>query len=54
MPKSLPYHDFLMARLKKPIYAAVYLETHFELDEAEEPDEALLKQSLGDVAEAVG
>jgi DNA-binding phage protein len=54
MPKSVPYHDFLMARLKKPIYAAVYLETHFELDEAEEPDEALLKQSLGDVAEALG
>jgi len=43
-----------MARLKNPIYAAVYLETHFELDEAEEPDEALLKQSLGDVAEALG
>ncbi len=54
MPKSLPYHDFLIARLKNPIYAAVYLETHFELDEAEEPDEALLKQSLGDVAEALG
>ncbi|MEG4277944.1 transcriptional regulator [Microcoleus sp. MON1_C1] len=54
MPKSLPYHDFLMARLKNPSYAAVYLETHFELDEGEEPDEALLKRSLGDVAEALG
>ena len=54
MPKSLPYHDFLMARLKNPSYAAVYLETHFELDEGEEPDEALLKRALGDVAEALG
>ena len=42
MPKSLPYHDFLIARLKDPSYAAVYLETHFELDEGEEPDEALI------------
>ncbi|MEG4440351.1 transcriptional regulator [Microcoleus sp. AT9_B5] len=54
MPKSLPYHDFLMARLKNPSYAAVYLETHFELDEGAEPDEALLKRALGDVAEALG
>ncbi len=54
MPKSLPYHDFLIARLKSPSYAAVYLETHFELDEGEEPDEALLRLALRDVAEAVG
>ena len=54
MPKSLPYHDFLMAQLKNPSYAAVFLETHFELDEGEEPDEALLKRSLSDVAEALG
>ena len=54
MPKSLPYHDFLIARLKEPSYAAVYLETHFELDEGEEPDEALLRLALGDVAEALG
>jgi DNA-binding phage protein len=54
MPKSLPYHDFLIARLKSPSYAAVYLETHFELDEGEEPDEALLKRALKDVAEALG
>jgi DNA-binding phage protein len=54
MPKSLPYHDFLMARLKNPSYAAVYLETHFELDEGEEPDEALLRLALSNVAEALG
>lgn len=54
MPKSLPYHDFLMGRLKNPSYAAVYLETHFELDEGEEPDEALLRLALGNVAEALG
>jgi DNA-binding phage protein len=54
MPKSLPYHDFLIARLKEPSYAAVYLETHFELEEGEEPDEALLRLALGDVAEALG
>ncbi|MEG3877362.1 transcriptional regulator [Microcoleus sp. herbarium7] len=54
MPKSLPYHDLLIARLKAPSYAAVYLETHFELDEGEEPDEGLLKLAMGDVAEALG
>ncbi len=54
MPKSLPYHDFLMARLKEPSYAAVYLETHFELDEREEPDEALIRLALSNVAEALG
>ena len=54
MPKSLPYHDFVMARLKDPSYAAVYLETHFELDEGEEPDEALIRLALSVVAEALG
>ena len=54
MAKSLPYHEFLIARLKSPSYAAVYLETHFELDEGEAPDPALLKLALSDVAEALG
>ena len=54
MPKSLPYRDFLIAQLKDPSYAALYLETHFELEEGEEADEALLKLALGDVAEALG
>ncbi|HAG82036.1 MAG TPA: hypothetical protein DCL61_12925 [Cyanobacteria bacterium UBA12227] len=43
MPKSLPYHDFLISHLKDPNYAAVYLETHFELDEGEEPEPELLR-----------
>jgi DNA-binding phage protein len=55
MPKSLPYHPFLIESLrKKPELAAAYIETHFELDEGEEPDEALLKRDVGDVAEALG
>jgi DNA-binding phage protein len=55
MPKSLPYHPFLIESLKKkPELAAAYIETHFELEEGEEPDEALLKLALGDVAEALG
>ncbi|WP_242716356.1 helix-turn-helix domain-containing transcriptional regulator [Microcoleus vaginatus] len=55
MPKSLPYRPFLIESLrKKPELAATYIETHFELDEGEEPDEALLKRALSDVAEALG
>ncbi|MCP2731545.1 helix-turn-helix domain-containing transcriptional regulator [Limnofasciculus baicalensis] len=54
MPKSLPYHDFLILQLKDPSYAAVYLETHFELDEGESPDPELLRLALSHVAEALG
>ncbi|MEG4320998.1 MULTISPECIES: transcriptional regulator [unclassified Microcoleus] len=54
MPKNLPYHEFLMSPLKAPSYAAVYLETHFELDEGEEPDETLIRLSFSHVAEALG
>jgi hypothetical protein len=55
MPKSLPDHPFLIECLrKKSQLAAVYIETHFELDEGEEPDKALLRLALGDVAEALG
>jgi len=54
MPKSLPYHDFLISHLKDPSYAAEYLETHMELDEDEEPDPRLLKLALSHVAEALG
>ena len=53
MPKSLPYQDFLISRLKDPNYAALYLETHFELDEDEEIDPDLLKLGLSNVAEAL-
>lgn len=54
MPRSWPCHDFLIARLKDPCYAAVYLETHFELDEGEEPDEALIGLALSYATEALG
>lgn len=54
MPNSLPYHNFLIARLKDPSYAAVYLGTHLELDEDEKPDPRLLKLALSHVAEALG
>ncbi|MBD2503636.1 helix-turn-helix domain-containing transcriptional regulator [Anabaena azotica] len=53
MPKSLPYHDFLIARLQDPNYAAGYLETHMELEAGEEPDPRLLKLALSHVAEAL-
>lgn len=54
MPKSLPYHEFLISHLKDPSYASVYLETHFELEEDEAPDPELLKLALSNVAEALG
>ncbi len=54
MPKSLPYHDFLISRLKDPSYAARYLETHFELEEGEDPDPELIRLALSHVAEALG
>ncbi|MFB8792337.1 MAG: transcriptional regulator [Potamolinea sp.] len=54
MPKSLPYHEFLIARLKDPSFAAVYLETHFELEENEKPEPELIRLALRNVAEAQG
>ncbi|MCT7949824.1 transcriptional regulator [Ancylothrix sp. C2] len=54
MPKSKPYHEFLIAQLKEPSFAALYLETHFELEEGEEPDASLMKLALDHVAEALG
>ncbi|MBD2598507.1 transcriptional regulator [Nostoc sp. MBR 210] len=53
MPKSLPYHDFLISHLKDPSYAACYLETHMELEEGEELDPRLLKLALSHVSEAL-
>lgn len=53
MPKSLPYHDFLISHLKDPSYAALYLETHFELEENEELEPELLRLALSNVAEAL-
>ncbi|GAA6618808.1 DNA-binding protein [Scytonema sp. NUACC26] len=54
MSKSLPYHDFLISNLKDPNYAALYLETHMELEEEEELDPRLLRLALSHVAEALG
>jgi DNA-binding phage protein len=52
MPKSLPYHPFLIESLsKKPELAAAYITTTLE-EEAPEPE--LLKRALSDVAEALG
>ncbi|MFM9266899.1 DNA-binding protein [Tychonema sp. BBK16] len=52
MPKSLPYHPFLIESLsKKPELAAAYITATLE-EEAPEPE--LLKRALSDVAEALG
>ena len=52
MPKSLPYHPFLIESLrKKPELAAAYITATLE---EEEPEAELLKRSLSDVAEALG
>ena len=54
MPTSDSYHDYLISHLKDPSYASVYLETHFELEEDEDPDPELLRLALSHVAEALG
>ena len=51
MPKSLPYHPFLIQSLKNPTDSAMYLETFFE---EENPEAELLKMVLSNVAEALG
>ncbi len=51
MPKSLPYHPFLIESLKNPIDSAMYLEAFFE---EENPEAQLLKMVLSNVAEALG
>lgn len=54
MPTSDSYHDSLIASLKNPSYAGLYLEVHFELEEEEQPDPSLMKLALDHVAEALG
>lgn len=49
-PTSDSYQDYLILRLADPHYAAVYLETHLEDDDAE-PD--LLQLALSNVCEAL-
>jgi len=50
MPNSLPYHPSLIARLKKPEYAADFIDAFFE---EKDPEAELLKLVLSDVAEAL-
>jgi DNA-binding phage protein len=50
MPKTLPYHDFLISHLKDPSYAAGYIEAILE---EEDPEPELLKSALSNVAEAL-
>ncbi|RAM53451.1 MAG: transcriptional regulator [Hapalosiphonaceae cyanobacterium JJU2] len=54
MPTSDSYFDDLISRLKDPSYAALYLETHLELEEDEELEPKLIKLALSNVAEALG
>ncbi|TVP62988.1 MAG: transcriptional regulator [Nodularia sp. (in: Bacteria)] len=54
MPTSDSYHEYLISRLKDPNYAAVYLETHLELADGEQPEPELLKLALSHIAEALG
>jgi DNA-binding phage protein len=52
MPKSLPYHPFLIESLRKnPELAAAYITATLE---EKEPEPELLKRALSDVAEALG
>ncbi len=50
MPKSLPYHPFLISHLKDPNYSAGYIEAFFE---EKDPEPELLKLVLSNVAEAL-
>ncbi len=51
MPKSLPYHPFLIESLRKnPALAAAYITATLE---EEAPETELLKRALSDVAEAL-
>ena len=50
MPKSLPYHPFLISHLKDPNYSAGYIEAFFE---EKDPEPELLKLVLCNVAEAL-
>jgi DNA-binding phage protein len=53
MPTSDSYYDDLILRLKDKSYAALYLETHLELEEGEKADSELLKLALSHVSQAL-
>ena len=50
-PTSDSYQDYLISRLKDPNYAALYLETHMEEEEDNEPE--LLRLALDNVLQAL-
>ncbi len=50
-PTSDSYQDYLISRLKDPAYAALYLETHMEEEEDNEPE--LLRLALDNVFQAL-
>jgi hypothetical protein len=50
-PTSISYEDYLIAWLKDPAYAVLYLETHMEDDEDNEPE--LLRQAFDNVLQAL-
>lgn len=50
-PTSISYQDYLISRLKDPTYAALYLDTHMEDDEDNEPE--LLRQAFDNVLQAL-
>ena len=50
-PTSDSYQDYLISRLKDPTYAALYLETHLEEEEDNEPE--LLRLALDNVLQAL-
>jgi len=50
-PTSDSYQDYLISRLKDPAYAALYLETHIEEEEDNEPE--LLRLALDNVFQAL-
>lgn len=50
-PTSDSYQDYLISRLKDPTHAALYLETHMEEEEDNEPE--LLRLALDNVLQAL-
>jgi DNA-binding phage protein len=50
-PTSISYEDYFITHLQDPSYAALYLETHMEEDEDNEPE--LLQQAFDNVLQAL-
>ena len=54
MPKSLPYHPFLIEQLKDPVYAAGYLTLFLNEPEEGDLDIGIFPSALKEVFEALG